>query len=61
MSAGIKLRKCTICQESFKWNGTARCVCKECRKQSAPGSSRRRNDKDLFIVINHSKRLRVSA
>lgn len=50
MSAKIEFRKCTICHESFGWNGIARCVCNECKKQSALSASNKRNNRNLFIV-----------
>lgn len=61
MSTKIDLRKCTICHEPFGWNGYTRCICDECKKQSVPDVSCKKNDKDLYIVITHNKILKASA
>lgn len=60
MSAKIELRICTICHVSYGWNGYSRCICNECKKQSAPGVSHKKNDRDLFIAINQKKLLKAS-
>lgn len=60
MSVKIELRKCTICHESFGWNGYSRCICNECKKQSTLDVSHKKNERDLFITINHKKLLKAS-
>lgn len=61
MSAKIELRKCAICHKLFGWNGITRCICSKCKVQNASGISRRKNDKPLFIMVNHDRSERVSA
>lgn len=60
MSAKIELRKCTVCHKSFGWNINTRCICNECKEQSAPGVPRKISDRDLFISIYHKKMLKAS-
>lgn len=59
MSARIEFRKCTICHESFGWNGVTRCICNECKKQNASGSAIKKSNNDLFVAIRHASKMRA--
>lgn len=61
MAARVELRKCTICHKAFRWSGTTRCICNECKKVNVAGNSCETDEKSIFIMVNHSRRNRVSA
>lgn len=61
MSARVELRKCTICHESFGWNGISRCICNECKKQNTSGSAVKRSNNHSFIAISYTNKMKVIA